>query len=266
MLALFLGSLVSVYNFPVTNSLTPEEILSYAEEIFHSQNTAFRLQFSFGFIMYNSIQDRYRYFIPEDNAGYFDSPFRFSVANDLDRFYRSINSLDVFESLCKQKPSSAWKPVMLTNIRFSIFKTNFPLGSDVTIPEFIKEKKCIVSKIISRYSSKSHNLCLFMCLNYLRSGLEQLITKSHDLFDQWIEFALKEKLISKSISVNEFDGFDMKHIPYFEELFQVNVNIYEMNESDTVITIFKSIAKHQEVIHLNHFEGNANNKSEYVFE
>lgn len=248
------GALTSIYNFPVHNSLNAQEITAYAEEIYQNQNNAFRMQMSFGFIMYNSIQDRYRYFIPEDNSGYFESPFRFSTVNDLHRFHREIATLDVFETICKQKPSSAWKPVLLTNIRFAIFKTNFPLGSSVSIPDFIKDRKCIVSKIISRYSEKNQNLCLFMSLSYSRHGIRNFISETHVLFQKWIDFAFSKKLISHTYTPDDYPGFDLKHIPYFEELFQVNVNIYELNESSSVVTIFKSMSKHTETLNLNHYQ------------
>ena len=205
--------------------------------------------------MYNVIQNRYRYFIPEDNSGFFDSPFRFSVANDIMRFYKEISSMDVFESLCKQKPSSAWKPVLLTNIRFSVFKTNFPLGSNIQIPQFIKSKKCITSSALSRYSSKTHNLCLFIAFSFLKSGHSNLITNAHELFNQWMEYALTNRLVSESVSAESYPGFDIKHIPHFEDCFKVNVNIYEIDEHNSIKTIFKTISSHDETIYLNHYSG-----------
>ena len=235
------------------NNLNAREIRSYAEEIYQNQNNAYRLQISFGFIMYNSVQDRYRYFIPEDSSGYFERPFRVSTINDLDRFYRELGSLDVFDYLCKQKPSSAWKPVLLTNIRFAIFKTNFPLGSSISIPDFIKQKKCIVSKIITRYSEKNNNLCLFTSLSYSRNGIDNLISHAHELFQMWMDFAISKKLIYNSCTPDEYPGFDLKHIPYFEDLFKINVNIYEIDISNSVTTVFKSMSKHSETLYLNHF-------------
>ena len=251
----FLGSLNTVYNFPVTNSLSPEEIVSLVEEIYHNQNNAFRLQFSFGFIMYNAIQNRYRYFIPEDNSGFFQSPFRFSVANDIMRFYNEISSIDVFESLCKQKPSSAWKPILLTNIRFSVFKTNFPLGAQVQIPDFLKSKKCIVTQHLSKYCSSSLNLCLFMALAYTREKTLRLMSNALELFNKWIEFAVSNKIMKESVTADSYPGFDIKQIPYFEECFKVNVHIYEIDEHDAIHTIFKSISTHDETLYLNYYNG-----------
>ena len=69
----------------------------------------------------------------------------------------------------------------------------------------------------------------------------------------WMDFAISKKLIYHSCTPEEYPGFDLKHIPYFEDLFKINVNIYELNISNSVTTVFKSMSKHSETLYLNHF-------------
>ena len=67
-----LGPVHSVYNFPVTNDVNLDQLMRIAQDIYHHQQRAFRLNLVFGTILQNRETGRYRYFVPYNNSGIFE--------------------------------------------------------------------------------------------------------------------------------------------------------------------------------------------------
>ncbi|MEW8092224.1 MAG: hypothetical protein AB2784_21670, partial [Candidatus Thiodiazotropha endolucinida] len=100
--------LQSVYNFPVTNNVSMNQLMGYAEYIYRQQQRAFRLNLVFGVILRNRESGRYRYFVPYTNNGVFERPLYISRGDDLRRFRLQLETKDLLTELLRQRPDTKW--------------------------------------------------------------------------------------------------------------------------------------------------------------
>ena len=80
------------------------------------------------------------------------------------------------KELNKQHPDTKWRLVLVTNVRFKTYSTNFPLGSDrIKLPKHIKDRKSIISLDRDPVTKTAYkdNFCLFRCLCLHLNGLTE---------------------------------------------------------------------------------------------
>ena len=82
---------------------------------------------------------RIQIFAPHVNDSLFPSPFLIGSRKYLRIFQNKIRRLDPLEYMNNLRPNSKWRPFMVTNVRFDVTPTNFPLGKGV-LPDYIKQK------------------------------------------------------------------------------------------------------------------------------
>ena len=58
------GPLQSIYNFPLTNDVSMNQLMGYSDYVYRQQQRAFRLNLIFGVILHNRETGHYRYFVP----------------------------------------------------------------------------------------------------------------------------------------------------------------------------------------------------------
>ena len=94
------------------------------------------------------------------------------------------------------------------------------------------------------FTKHDDNLCFFRCLAWHESqtevGLEAL---THQKFQQWVEYT-PVKLGIKFLGVNLVD------IPDLENCFQMNINVFQLLENQTVITHYKSLSNFEGTMYL----------------
>ena len=242
----------TVYNFP-TNDLEGgmQEVTQHLNSIYSSESNAFRVNVALGMILRDLQTGETRYFIPYENEMLFDTPQAISNRRDLNRVLSRLRHLDVREYVNNRKPKSSLKPQFVTNLVYYVYKTNFPLGAVFTLlPDVIRNKKCIKSlDIRSNGKLYSDNLCLFRCLVYHRQKkIDESVVKEY--FTQW------HTINQLKCSEKSFKGVSIHELPMFEDVFKVNIHMYECaaDESDVIIPRFLSNDNHSETMFVNLYQ------------
>ena len=241
------GSIEAVYNFPVDNTVTVDQLMAFADQVFSRQTSAFKLNLTFGYILRHRETGEVRYFRPFEHEGILDAPIYISSRRDLDRLERMLRNLNLLELLLMQRPDTKWVIELLTNVRFAVFKTTFLLGnSDEPVPQYIKNNKSIYSLVSDKRTGKvfEDNLCAFRCLA-LHQGhdLKHLEVPCRKNFERW-ERAREPKQAFQGLMLQE----DM---PAFEKCFEVNVEVFSLEVDGIAKVVYSSLGIHPTTMHLN---------------
>ena len=242
-----------VYNFPVDNTLSLDQIMDQAEEIFDNQKMTFKLNFALGLILYNVNTRKFRYFKPYFNEFVLSKPAVINSVGDLDQLRDRIQNLEIGEYMLQQRPDTAWKPIMVTNVRWFVTKTGFLLGTPVLLPDFITLKKSVISLVYGENKMPYRdNLCLFRCLalheNNFHYSKRRVVT---GYFEKFKEFMIEEVGPEWNINEEEFEGLDINLLYYFELCFRINVNVFELQSKDSAIPKYLSRCKFKKEKKLN---------------
>ena len=180
------------YNFRL-DTLDNQRFVTYLRKIFKEQKNAFKLNFSFGFVLRNNETGEYRYFhSSQNNHRYLDKPVLIINENDLDHFVQtSVANIDVLEWARQQRPNSKWVVDIVTNITFFVSKLkHHPIGAKSKLPKFIVRNKSIVALHRDRRTGEyfNDNLCFFRCLA-AHSGChtKNLEKTTHYYFNKYLE-------------------------------------------------------------------------------
>ena len=82
---------------------------------------------------------------------------------------------------------------------------------------------------------------MFRALAVQREGTKSVEENVKQLFS----------LLKTSETRKTFKGVKIENVPVFEEIYNINVNIYELNKNDSVTTIHNSCGLRQETLYLN---------------
>ena len=159
------GPVNSTYNVPLTNDFSTFELMEAMQDIYDRQQHAFRLNLHFGLILVNTETGEYRYFRPFSNEVLFTRPIYVSRRHDLAKLRKRLERLNVMDYILQQRPNTKWKPLLVTNVHFSLFHLNYALGAPQELPDYIKTSKSIVS-LDKKSNGKPYkdNFCGFRCL------------------------------------------------------------------------------------------------------
>ena len=146
-----------------------------------------------------------------------------------------------------QRPDTKWVIELLTNVRISVYKTNFLLGNPRNaVPEHIKLHKAIYSLVADKRTGKlfNDNFCAFRCLalhkGYSQKNLKAPCTK---YYKRW-ERVQEPQLPFQGIRLEE----DMSS---FEKLFETNVEVFTLDENGIAKNEYSSLAKFPSTMYLN---------------
>ena len=67
---------------------------------------AYKINISFGVMLYKGVEDVYRYFYPSNNSSLFELPFLVSNTGDMNKFFKKLVDKDVVEINYQRRPSS----------------------------------------------------------------------------------------------------------------------------------------------------------------
>ena len=242
------GPLQSLYNFPLTNDVNMNQLMGYSEYVYRQQQRAFRLNLVFGVILRNRETGRYRYFVPYTNNGLFERPLYISRRGDLQRLRQQLETKDILTELLRQRPDTKWIPVLVTNVRFLVTSTFYPLGQG-PLPDYLMRKDSLYPLVKNRHNGKSYkdNLCVFRCLALHRGHEIRCIEgPAKILYREWTEEP-----------VEDFQGLCMEEFPEFENRFDVNLEVYNLTEDGFAWSVYKSRGQHHTTmyvnVHENHF-------------
>ena len=224
-----------VYNLP-TNNLRDGigELWDKLDDIFVDQNQSFKVNMSLGIILRNIDNGEYRYFAPQTNETLFPSPFLIGSRKYLRIFKNKLRRLDPLEYANNLRPNSKWRPSMITNVRFDVTPTDFPLGQGY-LPDYVKQKRSIMGMEKNNRGEDVNN-CFFQCLAYHRNQwLEKYV---ETLENEWKMYSGKKKV-------------ELSDLSHLEECFKVNVNVYELQSNETVKPVYISSGVYEDDVYLN---------------
>lgn len=150
-----------------------QEIVNQTEQIFNKQQTAFKIQFSFGFILRHIETGEFRYFIPARNLTLLERPFLIKNMSSIRRLKKKLEDIPLQDILHGQRDNTKWRLFYLTNLPISVFKTSYLLGAAETrLPDYILATQNI--RTLTKNTKGNYyrdNLCAFRCLSmYLNGG------------------------------------------------------------------------------------------------
>lgn len=249
------SSVSSSYNFPITNGFTISQLMRQAEEVYDRQQNAFRLNLEFGLILRNTETDEYRYFHPYSNESLFQRPIYVSRRQNLNRLRLRLERFNVTDFVLRQINDTKWKPYLITNVRFVLYNLNYPLGHTnfQLLDYLVKSKSIVCLHKNSKGIPYSDRLCAFRCLAVHRGYRhESLERHTHEFFRQWQVYTT-DKEMGVSQDIEDFRGLQLVHVAYFERCFQTNVNIFRLEVDGTASSVYKSLCRYKDSMHLNMF-------------
>ena len=244
------GPVTSLYNFPIDNTFDVETIMNQVRYIYNNENQVIRVNFIFGIILRNRETGEYRYFKPYKNNEVFKDSIQINDATDLHKIRIRVREMNFNDYVLHNRPNSKWIPVMVTNVRYWVNKTNFPMGVGL-LPEYLKAKMSLIGLDSNGRFLYEDNLCAFRCYAYhIHSDLFVKSTKNKP-FEQKVKLYLKKY---ESYCKSRFGVLNLEDLPTFEACFEININIFQLSQEDIVTPIFKSLSRFEDTMNLNLYQ------------
>ncbi len=257
------GPVESIYNIPVFPGMRVADIGDGLGEVYDRQSQAFKINLAFGFIMRHVETGRYRYFRAYDNVNLLEEPYLISGRSDIAKVIRKLKAMDIMAETSKARPDTKWRLTLLTNIRIKTYSTNFILGTldedDAELPVYVKRNRAIISldKDPVTKAPYEDELCLFRCLCLYRHGTVDP-AKVRELYRRWDAHKnaedIEELLGGVGTYAGTFKGVQLRELPDFERCFEVNVQMYCLQEDDVTVGVFKSTERYDGTMYVNRYE------------
>ncbi len=110
--------------------------------------------------------------------------------------------MSLTDHILTQRPDTKWKPVLVTNVVFNVYSTNYPIGTgSIELPAYIRKHKGLHALYKDRNDGNLYAdcLCSFRCIALYRGeNIKSLEATTNQLFSQWVEY-LKSRDISVSV-------------------------------------------------------------------
>ena len=200
-------------------SLDTRELHEPLLVLIDQQETAFKLNLSYGFILKEKQSGRLRYYHSSFNCcgRLLEEPSLITNRADFDQFLERIHENDVLQWAIVQRPNSDWVCELVTNATFFINRiVQNPIGCvGVNLPIYVKLNKAVVGleKDQHRKATYNDNLCLFRCMA-LHLGREAAALCA----EYW------------DTSVRDFVGVTIEDLHKVETKFKTNVVVYQLVE------------------------------------
>ena len=223
-----------------------------------NQNSRFKINFSFGYILKNIESGAMHFFHPSyNNHCVLNTAKLTSNSDELSRFLETISEND-FENF--ERPNTKWRYLSTTNITFYVNKLRTAvIGQSVTLLHFLVHNHGVHSVIADKKTGELYQdrLCVFCCLS-LFSGfdLNNLEADTQAKFRRYCQ--------NRQITPSSFEGVSLHDLIFVEDLFEINVLDYELAEleNDTVCWLIQNSHKiYPKTMKLNLFE----NHFSYIF-
>ena len=99
-------------------------------------------------------------------------------------------------------------------------------------------------------------LCAFRCLGVHQGHQrDRLETHVKILFNKWVQY-MQHKCPNVGISLDPktFKGVELSQLVYFEKCFEINVNIFRLQDDQSALPVYKSHCHFKDTMHLNLFD------------
>ncbi len=120
---------VHTFNFPsADDSFTPTQLENHLRYIYGREGKAFKVNISFGLFLQHRESLEFRFFHPYANSAIFERPFLVSNVRGLERLIALVRELDIFQEVALARPSTKWRLVLISNVKYTVYLTSFALG------------------------------------------------------------------------------------------------------------------------------------------
>ena len=212
------GPVQTRYNRRLT-SLNTRDLHESLHVLFEQQTTKFRINLSYGFILKQKQNGRFKYYHSSGNCcgRYLEEPSLIENRADFDQFLERIHESDILQWAIAQRPNSDWVCELVTNVTFFINRiVHHPIGCvGIDLPDYVKNNKAIIGleKDHYRHATYNDNLCLFRCLAlHLKREVDALYAEYTDT------------------PVHAFVGVTLDELDKVETKFKTNVFVYKLVE------------------------------------
>lgn len=240
-----------IYNVPVNNDISLDGIMSAVREIYEKENTAFKINFNFGYIFKNKNPSPhpFRYHQPYYNSPYLKHPFLISNRSDIARLRRELEKIELISKVLNDRPNTEWKLHFIPNLNFFVWPLVYYSLGKGDVPNFIMNHSSIRALVNNKNGRPfKDNLCFFRALDMFKTTK---FTKSTIalLFREWVAYRKSNGL--RDISMKNFQGIALDEIPHLEICFKVSINVFQLAENGNVLPLFKTRAEYEGVMNLN---------------
>ena len=230
------GPVQNLFNFYYSDDVC-NLIGRIAKTIMKNQENRFKINYGLGFMLKNIETGEFRYYHASNNSLMLDAAVLIFNEAELNEFLAQIADEDFFDSV--SRPDTKWRLYQITNLLFFVNHLKQALlGAPLPLPNFVKYNRGLITV------SGDENLCFFRCLAVFK-GADRLDckTKTRELFAQY----------AMNFDVHNFNGIAIEDLIPIEDLFKVNVSIYQLNEESARL-VYRSRGLYQETMALNKYQ------------
>lgn len=231
------------YNYRWTSG----DFLAMLTDIFHTEKEAFRINGAFGSILKNRETGATRYWYPcENNFNLLDKPVLIKNGQDLKELVEKLENIDVEEKFTRNDTKTAL--IAITNVEFYVTpQKNFVAGcKDFLLPHSTTHSHNLFGMTQDTNRNKfKDNLCFFRCLAQCKIG----DFENRDfVFMSFVKYCNKKGI---QAIVSSFYGVPFTDIEMLEELFEVDIQIYSIDQKENKAVCYKSsVRKYKDLLNL----------------
>ena len=248
-----------MYNFPLPGGFDDEDIRKQMTTIFKRQANSYKLNLSAGIILEHIVDEKYRYFVPGSNMYLLDTALTITNLKSLEAAIRDLQKQNLEETIKLFRPNSGYRLRFITQLKYYIYLTEYPLGNGTTLPDFILKNKHVITfkEQQKNKTGITNKLCFFTALAQKLNMEEGKRTNRVEkrevfLFKKWIWFLFSQKKFEfNKCEVSEFKGVELEQFPLLEDCFKRNIILFELKPDKSAITRYISTNLYEKDLYLN---------------
>jgi hypothetical protein len=243
------GQRQRLYNFMLEAS-SFEELENIFREVHQDQHNQYKVNYSFGFVLRNNTSGAHRYYHASNNTRVLERPMLIQHSNGLNALLSILGDVDVLEYARRQRPNSQWVVELVTNVLVYVYPLHTrPIGTGrEPLPSFLKNNPFIITLDKKEKSGAliRDNLCFFRCLAlHFGHCVRKLETVTVELFSEYCKAA------GIGNSIPKFEGVTLHALRQLEDVFEVNIQVYSMDEKAQATLIRRSLGPFRSTLYLN---------------
>ena len=102
---------------------------------------------AFGLVLRDIVSGEFTFFHPLESDGVMERPILITNQRDIDKFMEMLKILNILEHLTKRRPNTRKVFHSVTNVMFYINRTEYVLGTPKDLPDYVRNKRSIISLI-----------------------------------------------------------------------------------------------------------------------
>ena len=243
-----IGNIRGVYNFPTNDFNGETEVLRpHLDQILSNEDHSFKVNLAFGIILKHLDTGEYRYYTAYYNNTVLDLPYRIENANDINLLLKELDSMELLDLIMRTRESTKWQKIFISNITYFVYRMGSPIGHPNhrkrrSIPNYIRNRQCIISLDVSRNHNTPYNdhLCAFRCLAYTTGGYKTIEKRTKHYYNMWKQFQQELGNTDLPNNARRFKGIYLNQLPEFEQCFRVRICVYSMNEDKSCMRRYQT--------------------------